>query len=273
MSRLPETGPSLRRHIRYMERQANRAADASPYTRSGTSVTAENEVTVDGALIVNGPLTATQTADITGTTHIGGATDIDGTLNVDAATTIGGNTTIGGTLGVTGITTLGAPTTVSGALNVSGPMAVTGTLSLPAGIIDNAALASPVAVDTAQAYLINYAIGTVSTVRATVSFTVPNGFSQALVTSSARAMGYNVTGGADYLYVQSVINGTVGGELYSVAPNGYGVGLSTSEYRRVIGLTGGDIITVSVATRTGFSTWAAQASHHAGIDAQVVYLR
>src|SRR5665648_1235906 len=50
MSRLPETGPSLRRHIRYMDRQAQRAADASPYTRSGTSVTAEGRVQVAGQM-------------------------------------------------------------------------------------------------------------------------------------------------------------------------------------------------------------------------------
>lgn len=50
MGRLPETGPSLRRYLTQQKRQANRAGNASPFTRSGTSVTAENEVTVDGQM-------------------------------------------------------------------------------------------------------------------------------------------------------------------------------------------------------------------------------
>lgn len=50
MSRQPETGPSLRRYLTQQKRQAGRAQNSSPYTRSGTSVTAENEVTVDGQM-------------------------------------------------------------------------------------------------------------------------------------------------------------------------------------------------------------------------------
>src|SRR5665647_2399920 len=84
MSRLPETGPSLRRIIEQQKRQANRAADASPYTRSGTSVTAEDEVTVDGALIVTGPLDVTGPAAFAGDTTIGGNAAITGTLSLPA---------------------------------------------------------------------------------------------------------------------------------------------------------------------------------------------
>ena len=50
MSRLPETGPSLRRIIEQQKRQANRAGDASPYSRSGTSVTAEGRTEVTGQM-------------------------------------------------------------------------------------------------------------------------------------------------------------------------------------------------------------------------------
>jgi len=50
MSRLPETGPSLRRIIEQQKRQATRARDASPYTRSGMSVTAEGRVQVAGQM-------------------------------------------------------------------------------------------------------------------------------------------------------------------------------------------------------------------------------
>jgi hypothetical protein len=52
VSRLPETGPSLMRWLRQQERNAQRQAASSSYNRSGTSVTAEGETTVTGALIL-----------------------------------------------------------------------------------------------------------------------------------------------------------------------------------------------------------------------------
>lgn len=50
MSKLPETGPSLIRHLRQQQRRMIRNENASPYTRSGTRVTGENELTADGTL-------------------------------------------------------------------------------------------------------------------------------------------------------------------------------------------------------------------------------
>lgn len=50
MSKLPETGPSLRRIIEQQKRRATRNENASPYTRSGTSVTAEGRVEVTGQM-------------------------------------------------------------------------------------------------------------------------------------------------------------------------------------------------------------------------------
>ena len=50
MSKLPETGPSLIRHLRQQQRRMIRNENASPYTRSGTSVTAEGRVTVTGQM-------------------------------------------------------------------------------------------------------------------------------------------------------------------------------------------------------------------------------
>ena len=52
MSRLPETGPSLLRHLRQQQRKMDRLVNSSPYARSGTTVTAEGETTVDGSLIL-----------------------------------------------------------------------------------------------------------------------------------------------------------------------------------------------------------------------------
>ena len=60
MSKLPETGPSLMRRIRYNERQALRQAQSSSFNRSGISVTGEGASTVDGSLILQ-PATITAT--------------------------------------------------------------------------------------------------------------------------------------------------------------------------------------------------------------------
>src|SRR5665647_909862 len=50
MSKLPETGPSLLRHLRQQQRRMIRNENASPFTRSGTSVTAEGRVEVTGQM-------------------------------------------------------------------------------------------------------------------------------------------------------------------------------------------------------------------------------
>src|SRR5665647_2124244 len=136
--RAPATGHGVvLEAINRLARRISALECAAPLRQAGIYLT-KLGMRIASSLTVEGDLVSTGNADITGTTHIGGATDIDGTLNVDAATTIGG------TLGVTGITTLGAPTTVSGTLGVTGVTTLGGTLSLPAGIINNAALANPV---------------------------------------------------------------------------------------------------------------------------------
>ena len=50
MSRLPSTGPSLQRYLRQQARTALRMRNSSAFARSGTSVSAEGVVTVDGML-------------------------------------------------------------------------------------------------------------------------------------------------------------------------------------------------------------------------------
>ncbi|WP_426998174.1 hypothetical protein [Pseudarthrobacter sp. N5] len=164
-------------------------------------------------------------------------------------------------------------TPVAGGLNVTGNMAISGTLSLPNGIIGNAALSNPVQIGTASNGIGNYAITTTSTVRASVTLTVPAGFTQAVVIANPTAMGYNNTASADYLYVMAVIQGIGGGELYTAAPAGLGVGLAAPFHTTLTGLTGGQTITVSVATRTGTNAWAASTANQANIYATAIYLR
>lgn len=256
MSRLPETGPSLRRYLEQQKRLANRAGDASPFTRSGSGVTAVDEVTyegvlkvlgqmvVDGTLTVNGPLTVTQTADITGTTHIGGATDIDGTLNVDAAATFGG------------------------------AVAVTGTLSLPAGIIDNAALAHPVVPASFYAAASNFAVPNAWTTVVEHSLTTPAGFSQAIVIATAWARIQNTSGAVASSYgTLASINGVAGPwDDDRAIPINYFGNLQATYATLVSGLTEGE--TIPILTRV-FSSPALSADpdNEATINGVVLWLR
>lgn len=162
---------------------------------------------------------------------------------------------------------------VNGELTINGAAAITGALSLPAGIINNDALANPVQIATASNGINNYAITTTSTVRASVTLTVPAGFTEAIVIANPTAMGQNSTTSSDYLYVQAVVQTVNGGELYTAAPAGLGVGLAAPFHTTLTGLTGGDTITVGVATRAGLNTWAASTANQANIYATALYLR
>lgn len=163
---------------------------------------------------------------------------------------------------------------VAGGINITGDLSVSGTISsLPSGSISNNALASPIQTATSSNYINNYAISTTSTARASLTLTVPSGFTQAIVISNPTAMGLNNTAAADYLYVQAVVNGVNGGELYTNAGPGLAVGLASPFHTTLTGLTAGQAITVAVATRAGNAAWAASTSNQANIYATAIFLR
>jgi len=77
-------------------------------------------------------------------------------------------------------------------------MAVTGTLSLPAGIIDNDALASPQTAVASHAQTATFALATganVEKLRATI--TVPAGFTKAAIYGTATMSAFNNSGSLD----------------------------------------------------------------------------
>jgi hypothetical protein len=175
--------------------------------------------------------------------------------------------------GTTGLRPRDGGTEFDGYVTINGDATITGALSLPAGIINNDALANPLQTATAANGINNYEISTTSTVRVSVSLTVPEGFSEAIVIANPTAMGHNGTAAPDYLYVQAVVQTVNGGELYSAAPNGLGAGLAAPFHTTLTGLTGGDAITVGVATRAGLNPWTASTANQANIYATAIFLR
>lgn len=175
--------------------------------------------------------------------------------------------------GLTEITPKDGGTDLEGFVNVNGAMTINGPLTLQPGSIENDSLANPVQMETSSNYLSNYAVGTTSTVRATVTLVVPDGFTQAVIIANPTGMAQNSTATTDYLYVQAVIQGIPGGELYTSAGPGLAIGVPSPVHMTLYGLTGGEDITVGVATRTGFATWAAAPGNQANIYVTAIYLR
>jgi hypothetical protein len=176
--------------------------------------------------------------------------------------------------GVMGIKPQAGGMVVEGYQTVNGPMTIKGSLDLPPASISDAALANPVQFRTASNGINDYAIDTTSTVRASVTLTVPDGgFSQALVIANATAMGTNSGTAADYLYVSAVVQAVNGGELYASAPAGLGAGLAAPFHTTLTGLTSGQIINVGVATRAGLAAWAAAPANQASIAATAIFLK
>ena len=122
-----------------------------------------------------------------------GVQTVDGDLIIDGTETVNGPLAVHGTAAFDGNTTIG------------GNAAITGTLSLPAGIIDNAALTSPVSPSAwhADSGSTVFAVSTTHTDRATTTVTVPAGYTQALIFAVGQASAVNSTGIVDTLYAVS----------------------------------------------------------------------
>jgi len=170
---------------------------------------------------------------------------------------------------------------VVGNLNVSGPAVITGTLSLPAGIIDNAALASPVVPQSVNFTSSNFAIGTAVAVRASSTITVPAGFTSAVVTVIARVLGFNPnttagsngTGG-DWLYIAAQIDTAVGIYHGDVVLGSNDSNISVDGLSTVLtGLTGGDTFMCKVNVCSGLLDWGTSVNNAAEMSGTILWFR
>lgn len=152
--------------------------------------------------------------------------------------------TVQGNLNVTGTEN------VSGSLNVTGPMTVGGTLSLPAGIIGNAALANPVVPGRAQAdegYPTGFTLTALDVAHAVATITVPTGFTQCNVVAISTARGISNT---DWNFgMKTRINGLDGNRTTfgtNTSTNSGGtLSGSCANTETLTGLTGGGTFQVS----------------------------
>jgi len=189
--------------------------------RSGMSVTAEDEVTVDGDFVV------------------------DGTLNVTGAAVIGG------------------------------------TLSLPAGIINNDALAQPVVPDAANVDTSGFSLTAAFAEKLGVDIVVPAGCSRALFNVAVWMQAYNAntTGGSDgtgsdYIYVYAKIGGTAGRyNADGVSGNGGTKTTSAGLALSASGLTPGGTVRLGAWGSSQYTTMAVSAYNQATLTASIIWLR
>lgn len=159
-------------------------------------------------------------------------------------------------------------------MTIDSALILTGTLSLPAGIIDNDALANPVEIRSAGTFVSGFAITPTPTVFATVSMAVPMGFTRAAVALVGTGMGFNNSGAIDWLYVASTLTGSPGGtEVYTGVGVGGGTSIASPCFSTVEGLTPGSNLVLGVQMHSGANTWTASTGNAARIDAQATFLR
>lgn len=135
------------------------------------------------------------------------------------------------------------------------------------------AIASTIVAEADGASTSEQGVTTTSTPVASVTFTVPEGYTRALVVGTGVAMAYNNSGTGDYLYVMVVIDGVEGGEVYNYAPAGYATSASIPNSADLTELTAGSTFTVTANVRTSYGDWAPSAANLVTIYSQVQFLR
>jgi len=200
-----------------------------------------------------------------------GVTTVDGDLIIDGTESVNGPLAVHGTATFDGDTTIG------------GNAAITGTLSLPAGIIDNAALASPVSAQVLYIDADNLTVNTppYGAAKVNTTVTVPAGFTRAVVSVVARLSVYNqhTTGGSngtggDFVYCQVSIGAIYGNSIGTVVLGSGDVAYDVTPLSTVItGLTGGDTFVVAVYGEVDFVNMAASVWNEATASGTIIWLR
>lgn len=175
--------------------------------------------------------------------------------------------------GLTGITPEDGGTSFDGYVHVNGPMTVTGTLTLPAGVIGNDALSSPIAAQVVNTGAIGFGLSPTFSEKVSSTVTVPAGFTRAQVIAYADMTAVNSTAAGEYCFVQVKINGTppsyTGG---TYTPAGQYMYCGSNFATTLTGL--GASFTISASAAANNSTWAANPdSNVINLNASITFLR
>lgn len=147
-------------------------------------------------------------------------------------------------------------------------------ITLRGGIVGNDALASPISPARAHAQATNFSLTTTAVQKASVSITVPSGYSRALALATISATAVNKWTGQDFFagYADVNVAGSPGGYLAAAdGQSGYAIGISHTEIDLVTSL--GATIQFRAMLQSGSHSWAADPFNTVNLDALVLFLR
>ena len=122
---------------------------------------------------------------------------------------------------------------------------------------------------------VNFPMTVAWATRATVTVTVPAGYTRALVFAVGQASVVNTTGGLDQLCLDTLINGVVPpGWLATTDVPSTNIGsVAAAGTKLLTGLTGGGTFTVAARVSTAIAAWGANVANACNVDASVTFLR
>lgn len=154
---------------------------------------------------------------------------------------------------VEGYETVNGPLDVNGTMDVSGNaefsgnMKIAGTLDLPAGIIGNEALASPVKQIAVYSDADGFTLTPAEQDFCVTTLTVPEGFTEAMVVATGTVNTYNTNAASDYLWARVYINTGFGRRMFALMDATSGpASLTVNKQVQLTGLTGGETITCKI---------------------------
>ncbi|MEP7194448.1 MAG: hypothetical protein ABI903_16505 [Actinomycetota bacterium] len=160
-----------------------------------------------------------------------------------------------------------------GALKVLGALDVAGSVSLPAGSINNDALADPNTPQAVYQSATGFAPGPAWSEVVGVDLIVPATATRLLLTANAWVYAINSTASPDDLHARVSV-GTVNGQAFLTPLPAAGYNTSTSGLAALVeSLTPGATLHLSVGTKTTTGTFAANAAHTATLSARLTWLR
>lgn len=163
-------------------------------------------------------------------------------------------------------------------IRFGGNVAIEGTLSLPAGIIDNDALENPISHRSEWNSVSNFALPNAWTDFVSVDLTVPPGFTRMQFNAIGVVEGRNDTGSTQYLLTRiwRGVNGatpTFGSvQTRETVPDLYwATGFVPYMWGETV--TPGDVHTLVLRAWAGGATWTADASHRARLEVTATFSR
>jgi hypothetical protein len=148
--------------------------------------------------------------------------------------------------------------------------AVFNQLALREGIIGNDALANPVTFGQASSFQQGFESTTSDVLLAATSIPVPEGFTQAIVISTAYIGFFNTSGADTYLYVQTRIHNENAGEVPVYSNDGTWRGGTATKTKLLAGL--GSSITIASVIRS-LAPMPYDASARTFVEALAIFVR